>query len=277
MPQQKTQTLFDIKKHGFNFVNSWEGNITIKIPKLSIGPLKIDLGEVTIMKNMSYGLCGGMIYSALDSFLEGREIPDQRCDAYGRLVLDAATRPIKKYIWARQMDSLRSDDDGWGPVKKMLDWVFRQTKGEVIGWSTDRFKYEIAPRIDGGVPVPLLLVRKAYGYKSLLKNKSLAKALYTNHQVLAIGYRRHEPAGQLAHWDVDIYDPNYPDEVHTLHHHKEGKKVIRMQTRKVDSDRFTNYDYNSGVDVNNPLPSNGIFRGFFNTTYFIDKEERIMP
>lgn len=86
--------------------------------------------------------------------------------------------------------------------------------------------------------MPIVLV-KADGNEYLSNPKA---AFSKNHQVLAIGYRRHGDE-----WGIDIYDPNFPNTIQTLH------TGGRYQTPKGDTTRT------------------GSFRGYFRTPYKLER------
>jgi hypothetical protein len=111
--------------------------------------------------------------------------------------------------------------------------------------TTDEIENDIIPKINVGNPVPLCLVRAKTS--DLINNP---KEFFTkNHQVLAIGYEKHNVAGE-EHWDIHIYDPNYPKEVNTLHHHSH----YHVQTKKSNNSKFEKVRYQVAT-----------FRGFFDS------------
>ena len=73
------------------------------------------------------------------------------------------------------------------------------------------FLHNIRPELDAGRPVLIGIVKVHLDSPTGVKN-----ALTGNHQSLAIGYSHHEGIDE-PHWDVHIYDPNFPDETQTLH------------------------------------------------------------
>ena len=56
---------FDPGVHGFHFVNAFDGPLPISIP--GVGDFDLSVG--------TYGLCGGMVYAALDDFYAGGAAP----------------------------------------------------------------------------------------------------------------------------------------------------------------------------------------------------------
>jgi hypothetical protein len=248
------QTAFDVKKHGFNFENSWQGDILITVPLI---------GQLNVGRVSGYGLCGGMSMAAADTFLACGETPDLPPPPPEDAEQPGSGTPMRNYIYNRQMDSFR--DDNASMIRQLASWIPRgiKTKLGVTGLHvlTDRsFKREIAPQLDAGRPVPLSLVRDDIG--DLLPwewdLKKLNSGFQENHQVLAIGYRLHDPPDGPRHWDVDVYDPNFPDEVHTLHYHED----FRLKTRRIKAGGGFADDYDR-LDSNRQRA----FRAFFATPY----------
>lgn len=221
-------TEFNPAVHGFPFGNHWKGDILLTIPHIG----RLDIGDTT------YGLCGGMCYAALDTFLHHGTTSELPGDP-------SRDDSIQSYIYGRQMDSIKGDDAHL--VRRLLSWIPKplKTRYGITGLkvlSHRRFLRSIARSLDGGVPVPLCLVNASS--RDLLRiGKKNGFAL--NHQVLAIGYRYHDRAPEAkAEWDIYIYDPNYPGETQILH------TASRSQTRPSSKTKL------------GPR-----FRAFFNTHY----------
>ncbi len=231
------KTKFDPNVHGFEFTNYFTGDILVDLPVIG----RVDLGDTT------YGLCGGMVSSALDTFKLGAaapNVPDKP---------PASGTPMRSYIYERQMDSLKYDN--WFLVQKLIKWMRKPLKDQTVSnplaqggknvierglitLSRRQFRDRIRPALDEGRPVPVVLV-KASG-EDMIKNP---KAAFTkNHQVLAIGYRKHG-----EEWQIDIYDPNFPNTIQTLH--TDG----RHQTER------------------GKTAHTGEFRGFFRAPYKLDR------
>jgi hypothetical protein len=175
-------------QHGFHFANRFPSvpDITIPIP---FG--KLQFGDA------SNGLCGGMVFAALDHFLAGRPIPAAKTppttgmlfDTMVRRLLNSFNLPlgILNYIVLMQPD-YPDDETRSG----------RRFAPHGRAWQTLRVEWPIIKQIlDAGTPCPLGLVR--------VKSKQLSK-LGQNHQVLATGYDVCDDVLTLF-----IYDPNHPD------------------------------------------------------------------
>ncbi len=201
------KTKFDPKVHGFEFTNYFTGDILVDLPVIG----RLDLGDTT------YGLCGGMVFSALDTFKLGATTPDVPTTP------PASGTPIRSYVYERQMDSLKYDN--WFLVQKLIKWMRKPLKDQtvpnplakggknvlergLITLSRRQFKEKIRPALDEGRPVPIVLV-KADGEDMATNPKA---AFSKNHQVLAIGYHKYGDD-----WQIDIYDPNFPNTTQTLH------------------------------------------------------------
>lgn len=84
-------TSFRPTQHGFPFDNHWDPNTPL---------VTIDLGIVQIpIGDASNGLCGGMVYAALDYFAAGLPVPQQRPDPA------APGTPLYDYLVKRLIDS----------------------------------------------------------------------------------------------------------------------------------------------------------------------------
>jgi hypothetical protein len=181
-------TGFVPRQHGFHFANAFPPvpDITIPIP---FG--RVEFGDA------SKGLCGGMVFCALDYFLAGRPIPAETrppttgmlFDTFVRRLLNSFNLPmgILDYIVLMHPDYPDGETRSGG--------IFAP---HGRAWRTIRVEWPIIKQIiDSGKPCPLGLVR--------LKTKDLAK-LGENHQVLATGYDVTDDVLTLF-----IYDPNLPD------------------------------------------------------------------
>ena len=171
-------TSFDPTRHGFNFRNSFINVF------------------VSAFNWTTRGLCGGMVYSALDYFNAGMEIPQQ---SYA----PAEGSPLRAYLYNRQVQSVTSNLDKW------LEYGFNPFGArdrEFFGWGLQLGHGrlgELCGFIDRGQPVPI----------GLSKGSS-------NHQVLAIGYDLGRYRGNMNVHSSDVsiyvYDPDRPNVTRTL-------------------------------------------------------------
>ncbi len=169
MPQASTD--FRPSQHGFAFANHWpEGMPIFEIPT--------PLGRIPV-GNARLGLCGGMVFSALDYFLDHRPVPI------------VANRAIFRYIARRQVESLTLP---FGAIRYYA-WQARRellTRTRTIEWP------RIRASIDSGRPATLGLVQV---------HSRDPRQTIRNHQVLVYGYE--ESATVLT---LRTYDPNYPED-----------------------------------------------------------------
>lgn len=169
-------TPFQPSRHGFQFSNSWPRNV----PHLTL-----DIGVHTRgLFDAGMGLCGGMVYAALDYFATG---------ARPALAHPPGTGALFDFLCRRLTDSF----GGLGGIARYLSLmhptctaVQRARTMVVDEWP------QIRTRLDGGLPVPLALV---------LVESADAFDLGLNHQVLATGYELDGLALSLH-----LYDPNRP-------------------------------------------------------------------
>ncbi|HYT90672.1 MAG TPA: hypothetical protein VEL76_18335 [Gemmataceae bacterium] len=173
---------------GFHFANNFEDApvLTILVPPF---------GEIPV-GSAAGGLCGGMVFAALDLFHQGTPPPPDR-------TAPRPGTPLFQYIARRLLDSF----NGVAGVFKYLEWMRLPEDGRLfgllksIGWHTVHGEWPaIRADLDAGRPCPL----------GLLKVESLNPLdVGNNHQVLAYGYDLDEAAGTLK---ILVYDPNCPDQ-----------------------------------------------------------------
>ena len=164
---------FNVRENGFAFPNSFPaGSPVVEMPT-PFGRWKFgDAGA---------GLCGGMVFAAMDYYLHGIE------------ELPTAPGPaLVRYFCKRLLDS-------WNlpfGAAKYYDWQ-RRRKG--LMRKTIRNEWpRIRARLDAGFPAPLGIIHaEGYGWKGLSRN----------HQVLCYGY---DFNGSNEDVTLAIYDPNYP-------------------------------------------------------------------
>ena len=177
--------------HGFAFANTWPAGPAVTVPLL--------VGSVGI-GNAARGLCGGMVFAALDYWRAGILPPAAQ---------PAAGTPLYRFIVRRLIDSwhlpagvaryyrwmLLADGDSTASAGRAVPGrrpgVTRRTIGRE--WPA------IRASIDRGVPATLGVVTVASANPLLLGG---------NHQVLAYGYSV-KGTGVTLH----VYDPNVgPDD-----------------------------------------------------------------
>lgn len=178
-------TGFDPLVHGFRFNNAFPPHPHIQLPT-PFGRIRI--GDA---KN---GLCGGMVFAALDYFHAGQPVPETRKPPSGDILFD--------YIVKRLYDSFNLPFGIGGYIELMQPGLPDYAAGfnalSSRAWRTARQEWPIIKTLlDAGQPCPLGLVR--------VKSTDLRK-LGENHQVMTYGYDVKDD--QLT---LFIYDPNYQD------------------------------------------------------------------
>ncbi len=178
-------TGFDPLKHGFRFNNAFPPHPHIQLPT-PFGRIRI--GDA---KN---GLCGGMVFAALDYFYAGQPVPDVKKPPSGDILFD--------YIVKRLYDSFNLPFGVGGYIELMQPDLPDHAAGlnalSSRAWRTVRQEWPIIKTLlDAGQPCPLGLAR--------VKSSDLRK-LGENHQVMTYGYDVKDDLLTLF-----IYDPNYQD------------------------------------------------------------------
>lgn len=176
---------FKASVDGLHFTNSWPSEPDIVI---DLGPLgKVPIGDA------SNGLCGGMVYTAMDVFTAGLPpIPDTRQPAQGSALFN--------YIVSRLFASF----DIPAGVSTYYEWMntpdhdtgiwFLTRRG--VSWKTINEEWpKIKADIDGGMLSPLGLVTVYSTDPTMMGH---------NHQVLAYAYELDDAHRLTLH----LYDPN---------------------------------------------------------------------
>lgn len=201
--QTKKMTSFKPDQHGFKFNNTFK-NIFVDALDWRTG-----------------GLCGGMVYSALDYYnTRGRSIPKTS-------YRPTEGSPLQRYLYDRQVTSLTSNLDKWGEIglnpggarnSEFFNWGIENKRGSRIN--------ELRSYIDRGVPVPL-------GMQSVGEEESDPG----NHQILAIGYD-FGSAQDIANGSykrkmkIYVYDPNFNGKIKTLVPNFEEKTFYYLENPK---------------------------------------------
>lgn len=177
-------TSFEPAVHGYQFENEFQNDF--------IRELDVRTG----------GLCGGMVYTALDFYHSARRsIPTQS-------YRPAVQTRLHDYIYDRQVHSIADNVDKWTELGLNLEG---SRSSQFFRWGLQGFDggrlEELRAAIDRGRPVPLGLQRYESGPPG-------------NHQVLAIGYDLGRYRGDLGRHKADlkifVYDPNQKGTRRTL-------------------------------------------------------------
>ena len=213
-------------RQGFAFDNAWPPGPAVVLPT-PFGPINIG--------NTAAGLCGGMVFAALDYWHAGLVPPAAR---------PGPADPLHGYLVRRLIDSwhvpagvaqyyqwmnLPDGDSGFDVFGRQVVTV----RG--LSWRTITGQWpQVAADLDHGVPVPLGLVTVASANPA---------DLGANHQALAYAYQ-----ASAAGVTVRVYDPNsgQRDDV-----------AIRFGTGQPD--KPVTFEHN--LAIGQPV------RGFFRTAY----------
>ena len=217
---------FQPSQDGFEFTNAWPSEPAVVLPT-PFG--KINIG------NAAAGLCGGMVFAALDYWHTGILPPATR---------PAPGEPLYRYIVRRLVDSWHLP----AGVAQYYQWmnlpdgdsgfeVFgrRVVTDRGLAWRTVQTQWpQIAADLDHGTPAALGVVTVA---------SASPANLGLNHQVLAYGYD-----ASATEVTVRVYDPNSG---------QSDGIYIRFDPRAPT--RPTTFAHN--LDISHPV------RGFFRTAY----------
>ena len=199
--QQRTGFL--PSQHGFRFANRFPDVPVFKLLGIRVRP------------SASKGLCGGMIYAALDYYCAGLDIPQT-----GRLFAEDGTvipdtEWLLDYIVRRLLSSFNVLDFRNGALNYYRLMSPGYPEAQAADADSDRMPRSwawtmanvewpvIKAKLDSGQPVPLGLVCSKLTKRIVLPE--IVQAYQRDHQVLAYGY---DLDGSLL--TIPIYDPNYP-------------------------------------------------------------------
>jgi hypothetical protein len=158
-------------RHGFAFTNTWPSEAAILLPA---GSRRLRIG------NAARGLCGGMVFAALDYWQARAEPPSAR---------PASGTPLYQFIVRRLIDSWQLP----AGVARYYHWMSRP--GPDVARRTIEGQWpRIRASLDAGQPAALGVVTVATAWPG---------ALGHNHQVLAYGY---SVTGSVV--SLGVYDPN---------------------------------------------------------------------
>jgi YVTN family beta-propeller protein len=187
---------FEPPAHGFHFANAFKG-LHVNVPHY--GPVDLSTPR--------FGLCGGMVFAALDAYLAGGVAPPDTAAPGPRTALRA-------YLLARLIDSF----DGGDVIARFLKWMAlpvhsNQLQTGLAIRTGHEFVNRIHPQLLKGRPVPLGIVRV-----------DLSRPIWDNHQELALRDFQDPATGA---WVIEVYDPNNPDTT----------QYLWIKRRKQTSDR----------------------------------------
>ncbi|MBX9624347.1 MAG: hypothetical protein K2X82_11115 [Gemmataceae bacterium] len=178
-------TRFRPRAHGFAFANAFPAGKPVFVVR--VPPFRIPIGDA------SKGLCGGMVFAALDHLRYELAPPT-----------DPTAAGLHQYLARRLWASFNLP---W-TVLRIYQWMGRPDTARVgRGYypeatvpylTTQREWPKVRAALLRGEPAPLMLI------KTRSRNPwDMAQ----NHQVLAVGYEEVPDTGDVT---VHLYEPNYP-------------------------------------------------------------------
>lgn len=209
---QRKITSFIPERDGFRFVNTFNGEDVIKWG----------------------GLCGGMVYAAMDYFRTGIPIPIQT-------YTPANATTLQSYIFQRQQHSMWNVNEKWSE----LEVAYRVRTGEIYRWGIQGFGggrlEELKNAIDANRSVPIGLFG---GEVPGINNRSGG-----NHVMLAVGYSlgryRGDFAGQIGDFKILAYDPNERNRIVTLVPDITGQCFFEVESGLAWRTYFVNNKYDN--------------------------------
>ncbi len=163
------KTNFNPLAHGYSFPNRFEFKGLSRIVKM-------------IKSNFIYGMCGGMVFTALDHYFDQRKLP-------GFKTVDELPLSYTKYLWKRQTQSVSILI-----LLKIIKYASLSVSTS-LQYTIQKELPKIIDKLIDGLPAPIVIIRSG-----LFQNPT------HNHQVLVTGY---EVNGSTI--ELEIYDPNHPN------------------------------------------------------------------
>ncbi len=205
-------TAFNPERNGFRFINTFNGEDFIRWG----------------------GLCGGMVYTALDYFRNRIPVPTQS-------YTPANATTLQSYVYQRQQHSMWNVNDKWSE----LEVAYRVRTGEIFRWGIQgsgggRLE-ELKNAIDAGRSVPIGL----FGGEV----PSINGGSGGNHVVLAMGYTlgryRGDFNGHPGEYKIFAYNPNEGNRMTTLVPNMDGQCYFEIESGKVWRTYFVNNKYDN--------------------------------
>lgn len=187
------------------------------------------------------GLCGGMVYTALDYFYSPKNVPPQN-------YRPAPGTALRDYVYNRQVDSITRNADKWAelgfnPLGVRNEELWRW------GLEKDGRVAELRKAIDAGKPVPLGL-------------ESCSGCGVGRHQVLALSYELGAYDAGLKGYPnlkIKIYDPSFPNQTRTLRTSTQAKRWYdEADTNRAWQAYFVDAKYSTAVPPTVSAPVEGL-------------------
>ena len=202
------KTNFDPLTQGYSFANRFEFKGFKKLKKY-------------LNRHIIFGMCGGMVFTALDFYFDHVNIPEYR---------KVSEIPVNytKYLWKRQSDSVSI-----ATFFKIIWFASLSEKGSILR-SIDIELPRILDRLEDGLPAPIVIIRS-----SLFQNPT------HNHQVLVNATKRNGDFLELS-----LYDPNHPKDIPFLSIHLVDNTTIEQSSGEPIRGFFlNNYIYQNSQNL----------------------------
>ena len=224
-----TPPVFTASRNGFAFINSWPSEPAVSITT-PFGPINIGNAEA--------GLCGGMVYAAMDYWYAGGSCPTSQ---------PAPASPLYKFLVHRIIDSWNvpvgvTQYYTWMSLPdadSTFDFFGHQVPAErgVSSRTVTQQWPQVKHDIDTGIPSPLGIVT--------VKSSAVGD-LGHNHQVLACAYSTDNSVVTL-----DVYDPN-----------RGQRDDVSIRFDTANPQHGTTFTHNLGISE----PVRGFFRSRYSPT-----------
>ncbi len=204
------KTNFNPLSHGYSFPNRFEFKGISRIKKI-------------IKSNLIYGMCGGMVFTALDYYFDQYNLPDYKA-------VEELPLSYTKYLWKRQTQSVSIS-----VLLKIIQFASISIS-KSMQKSIQIELPKIIDRLNDGLPAPIVIIRS-----SLFQNPT------HNHQVLVTGY-----IVNGSTLDLELYDPNHPKSDPRLMISMDPKYLLTQSTGEPVRGLFlNNYSYQFSLEEPN--------------------------
>lgn len=215
-------TTFDPVRNGFHFINTFNGEDIIRWG----------------------GLCGGMVYTALDYFRNRISIPTQSWTP-------ANATALQSYIYQRQQHSMWNVNEKWSE----LEVAYNIRAGEIFRWGiqgTGGGRLEqVKNSIDAGISRPIGLF--GGGVRGLDNSDG------SRHVVLAMGYTlgryRGDFTGYMGDYKIFCWDPNMRNQMVTIVPDIEGQCYFEIESGRAWRTYFVNDRYDNDHTPPRDIPN----------------------
>ena len=230
MGKQEHFTAFNVKKHGFQFGNTFNAEKIMDEMKIGYAIPNRGTPEYEIYKTMGAGLCSGMCWAALDRYFGKIKRPDTtESPQSGKLFKELVHRNWDAMKWGWTIGKVIAYQACFDDGKLKLDKYTLGYKTQINEWP------KIKEKLKKGIPATMVLITQSQ--LALLNPLSLTK----NHAVVAIGYKYDSDTKRVK---IYAYDPNHRRNrikiSFTL-----GAEYYRLSIKHDEGDTLRGFFYNS--------------------------------